>query len=461
MSSGPKHQEMTPHYIQAARRGVVIRTPIESVTHFSYSDKYATAHTVNGEYLLTTSLDVLEEIYGDQATRAHRSVLVMKYAINYLRRDNATGSHSLNLISLALSAQPTRWDVPVSRRGLKAVRQALAERVARATFDPNLFPQVSAMSGKSLKTICIYHANCADGFGAAWVVRKALGSKVEFVPGHYGQQPPDVTGKNVILVDFSYKRDVLEEMGKRANSMIVLDHHKSAAEDLSSLPAFQTGIRQGNAQTDDIAGDCCETELASCHGQNRPAVAACFDMERSGAMLAWDHFFPGQEPPLLLRHIQDRDLWQFQLKGTREILASLFSYPHDFTVWDQLMIADTASLHSDGAAIERKQRKDTQDMVALTQRRLVIGGHDVPVANLPPIMSSDAGHLMSQGEPFAACYWDTTEGRTFSLRSSDNGLDVAAIAQQYGGGGHRNAAGFQVPFGHELAAPPAGKAVTP
>ena len=32
--------------------------------------------------------------------------------------------------------------------------------------------------------MCIYHGNCADGFTAAWVVRKALGEeRVEFVPG--------------------------------------------------------------------------------------------------------------------------------------------------------------------------------------------------------------------------------------------------------------------------------------
>ena len=39
------------------------------------------------------------------------------------------------------------------------------------------------MSEIQRKKMCIYHGNCADGFGAAWVVRKALGSDVEFVAG--------------------------------------------------------------------------------------------------------------------------------------------------------------------------------------------------------------------------------------------------------------------------------------
>ena len=51
---------------------------------------------------------------------------------------------------------------------------------------------------------------------------------------------------------------------------------------------------------------------------------------------------------------------------------------------------------------------------------------------------------MAQGQPFAVCYWDTLQGRVFSLRSTDDGMDVSEIAKQYGGGGHRNAAGFTV-----------------
>jgi nanoRNase/pAp phosphatase (c-di-AMP/oligoRNAs hydrolase) len=77
---------------------------------------------------------------------------------------------------------------------------------------------------------------------------------------------------------------------------------------------------------------------------------------------------------------------------------------------------------------------------------MTIGGHRVPVANLPYTMSSDAGHEMAKGRPFAACYWDTPEGRVFSLRSNDEGVDVSEVAKQYGGGGHRNASGFTVSF---------------
>lgn len=300
------------------------------------------------------------------------------------------------------------------------------------------------------KTMCIYHGNCADGFAAAWVVRKALGDQVEFVAGVYGQEPPDVEGMDVIIVDFSYKYDVLAKMSWRAHSIIILDHHKSAAEDLESLPPFHAGVRVDGRLADGSVSLGWQSAHELMLSQNAPAISCCFDMNRSGAMLAWDHFFPAEEPPKLLRHIEDRDLWLFKVDGTREIQANLFSYPYDFEVWDMLMAADVETLRSDGAAIERKHHKDIAELVAVMKRRLIIGGHDVPAASLPYTLTSDAGHLMAQGELFAACYWDTPDGRVFSLRSTDEGLDVSKIAKQYGGGGHRNASGFCVPFGHEL-----------
>src|SRR3990167_6946481 len=80
--------------------------------------------------------------------------------------------------------------------------------------------------------LCIYHGNCADGFGAAWAVRQALCNSVDFHAGVYQEPPPDVVGRDVILVDFSYKLPILEAMGKQARTITILDHHKSAMDDL-------------------------------------------------------------------------------------------------------------------------------------------------------------------------------------------------------------------------------------
>jgi len=266
-----------------------------------------------------------------------------------------------------------------------------------------------------MKKLCIYHANCADGFGAAWVVRRALGEEnVEFYQGKYGDLPPDCTGRDVVIVDFSYKRPVMMRIAEGAASILVIDHHKTAAESLVDLPAN-----------------------VECH----------FNMNHSGAMLTWLYYFPDEDSPELLTHIEDRDLWKFKLPGTRSIQASLFSYPYNFDVWDGLMQhTDMGILQYEGEVLERKHFKDIVELLKVTKRTMIIGGHEVEVANLPYTMSSDAGHILVQTNPFGACYYDTPTGREFSLRSTDEKVDVSQIALMYGGGGHRNAAGFKVSF---------------
>lgn len=281
-----------------------------------------------------------------------------------------------------------------------------------------------------MKPLCIYHGNCADGFCAAWTVRKALRGEVDFHAGIYQNPPPDVEGRDVFIVDFSYKRNVIDAMAKSARSITILDHHKTAADDLMGLPTAPDWHTIG--------------------GMPMPGVWAQFDMNRSGAGITWDYFFASPRPEML-NHIEDRDLWRFALRKTREIQASVFSYPYDFKAWDFLMNANPNQLAIEGEAIERKHFKDIRELVGVVTREFEIGGHRVPVANLPYTLTSDAGHMLAKDKPFAGCYWDTPDGRVFSLRSTEEGIDVAEIAKLYGGGGHKHASGFRVPYGHELA----------
>lgn len=263
----------------------------------------------------------------------------------------------------------------------------------------------------SLKTLCIYHHACADGFAAAWAIRRALGDQVEFHPGIYGQQPPDVTGRAVILADFSYKRPALLELAKQASTVLILDHHETARDDLQDLP---------------------------------PNVLTVFDMARSGAVIAWQAFFPDTSPPLLFDYVQDRDLWQFKLPNSREVTAALYSYPFEFDVWDQLMEGSILPLISEGRAILRKHQGDVAALIKATARRAWFGTVDVPIANVPYMFASDVGHELSKGEAFSATYYDDENGRRFSLRSSPEGANVAKIAEAFGGGGHAHAAGFRM-----------------
>ena len=78
------------------------------------------------------------------------------------------------------------------------------------------------------------------------------------------------------------------------------------------------------------------------------------------------------------------------------------------------MLTDVADLQKEGIPLLRSNQKDVDQLVRLTRRRMKIAGFDVPVANVPPTMVSDAGQLLAQGAPFAACYWDASQARVFS-----------------------------------------------
>jgi len=272
-------------------------------------------------------------------------------------------------------------------------------------------------------TMCIYHANCADGFGAALAVWMRFGNSVEFIPASYGEIPPNCAGHDVLLVDFSYKLPVLEQIIDQAKSVTILDHHKTAEADIQ--PLLDAGRVYGE-----------------------------FDMARSGAAIAWDWCFPDEDRPRLIEYIQDRDLWQFNLEGTREISAALFSYDYEFEVWKNILTAmeddeGREFFFQVGKVLRRKYNKDLDGILKATKRRMLICGYSVPVANVPYMFASDAGNRMAEGELFSASYFDTQDGRKFSLRSKDTGLDVSEIAKRFGGGGHARAAGFMMPIGWE------------
>lgn len=266
------------------------------------------------------------------------------------------------------------------------------------------------MSDQSV--LVIYHAHCADGFTAAWVCHNAARPhdwEIELFPASYGDKPPDVAGRNVEIVDFSYGREDLIRMHEEAESLIVLDHHKSAQ--------------------------------ANCEGLD----FCTFDMEHSGAMLAWFHHNRGVEAPQLVRYIEDRDIWKWELPYSKAISAYISTFEKTLTAWGDLLERlehDFDSCLTAGEAVLRYQQLMVE-RIAAAAGRLEIAGHDVPVVN-SPILQSELGHHLSEDEPFAAVWYEHggDDHIRWSLRSKPGGVDVSEVAKQFGGGGHEHAAGF-------------------
>lgn len=284
-----------------------------------------------------------------------------------------------------------------------------------------------------MKPLCIYHGNCDDGFASAAVVRRALGAaNVDFYPGVYQQEPPDVRGRDVVLVDFSYKRPVLEAMQKTAGSILILDHHKTAAEDLA-------GIERHPLEWQVTSNWDCKTEVV-------------FDMARSGAGIAWDHYNPGKPRPTFIDYIEDRDLWRKVLPGGDEFTIALRSYPQDFGLWDAMIDAGAQSLIDQGAPIQRYYRQRVGELKRSSYMASIpypgkLGHFHCKIANAPYFAASEVAGELAQddGAQFGACYFEVRAGEyQYSLRSRTD-FDVSEVAKLFGGGGHKGAAGFTVP----------------
>lgn len=268
------------------------------------------------------------------------------------------------------------------------------------------------------KKLVIYHDHCVDGFAAAWCFWRRYGAEPDYLPASYGDDPPEVDGLDVYLVDFSYPRAVVERLLERAASVTIIDHHKTAIEDLAGL--------------------------------GHPKLVEYVHTAFSGAALA--EMFLCLECLPLIAHVSDRDLWQFKMEGTREVHAAITSYEFDFNVWDILGSLSIDKLADEGRAILRRHDIIVREIAESARRYMTIGHYAAPAACASPQFASDVGHALAGGAAFAATYYDTASSRVFSLRSRQSwGADVSEIARMYGGGGHRHAAGFRVPRDHALA----------
>lgn len=257
-------------------------------------------------------------------------------------------------------------------------------------------------------TLVIHHS-CIDGFAGAWAASKALPGAdflaVDYNPSGAPLEPPDVGERYVLIVDFSYSRDVLIEMESRASKLLVLDHHRSAREDLEGLDF------------------------------------AVFDMERSGAAMAWDHFFPNQQRPWIIDYVQDRDLWRWELPESQAVNAYLQALDRDFATFDRVL-AEGPKVAKDRGSWMELVRADYVSNVAQLARPVLFAGHTVPFVNAPFWACSELVGQLAEGADFAVGWWQRADGRfQYSLRSRGD-FDVSELAKAYGGGGHRAAAGF-------------------
>lgn len=274
-----------------------------------------------------------------------------------------------------------------------------------------------------MKLLIIYHDHCIDGFTAAWAAHKALKKgtweSIELHAGQYGRNPPyDQFDKNttVVIVDFSYHKATLEDIALNCAQLTVLDHHKTAQEDLATFAMSNATV--------------------------------VFDMERSGAGLAWDYFMHEESRPSIIDLVEDRDLWKFKLADSKPFHEYVMMQPRTLEIWDiinrDLCDRDNYSeIMFAGNVLVNYQRSCIDKIIKAGKMPITIDGNTGLACNCPDIFASDCGHLLANESGTFGATWSEAADKTvkFSLRSNGD-YDVSAIAKKFGGGGHKNAAGF-------------------
>jgi oligoribonuclease NrnB/cAMP/cGMP phosphodiesterase (DHH superfamily) len=275
-----------------------------------------------------------------------------------------------------------------------------------------------------MRRVCFHHAGCPDGFGAAWAVRRAWGDGAEYRPrGHDDSlDATELAGAEVCFVDIAPPNHALRALLGTASRVVVLDHHVSSRDRFASDPPLQQA------------------------GSARPHLVL-FDLEHSGAMLAWQHFHPDAVAPDLLAYVQDQDLWQWKLPQSREVNAAIASYAHEFDVWDRLASTPWEQLAAEGSPIVRAQQTEIERAVR-NVHGVWLGEHRLEAVNAVFLRSWIGHELASRaahGAPCGVVYRLAGDRVDVSIYSIGT-FDVATLAARQGGGGHRNAAGFSVPL---------------
>ncbi len=265
------------------------------------------------------------------------------------------------------------------------------------------------------KTLIFYHGDCPDGFGGAYAAWKKFGDDAEYIGLKHGKPfEHEVSGADVYFIDFCYPKEAMDDLVSKAASLTVLDHHEGMKEVIESMPKF------------------------------------VYDANRSGASIAWAYFHPGVPLPELLTYIEDDDLFRFSLPNTRPVLSYLTVRSFTFPEWNDL--AKKLDDPDCRESVLADARTYAEYFVLLAEyaaheaKLVMFEGYEVYFAVAHPMttMKSLVGNLLASKQgPFALVVSAHPEGYGVSIRG-DGSVDVAKIAQKYGGNGHPKSAGFRV-----------------
>lgn len=272
------------------------------------------------------------------------------------------------------------------------------------------------MESSPERIVILYHGGCPDGFGGAYAAWKKFGDTAEYIPLSRGKGlPTGLEGAHLYFIDFVYPQEEMDHFVSIADKVTVLDHHEGVEDVIQSMPEF------------------------------------VYETELSGSGIAWRYFHPDVPLPTLLAHVQDDDLYKFELPDTRAVMTYLGVHPFEFAFWDETAQRLDDPAQSD--ALFERTRIYAEYFELLAQEaadhaKLVsFEGYECYFGTAHPLktMKSLVGNLLAKKKgPIALVVAAHPNGYGVSIRG-DGTVDVSKIAQKYGGNGHPNSSGFLIP----------------
>ena len=259
--------------------------------------------------------------------------------------------------------------------------------------------------------------SCPDGFAAALAAWRYYGGQAELVGLDHGDTQsvddlPPLAGRAVYILDFSFSEDILRAIEERAERLVLLDHHKSAAEKLTGF-ACRCGVVH-------------------------------FDMDKSGARLAWEFFHPEETLPDLVRYVEDRDLWNWQYPRVRPSWRRW--------TWSRSILRAGRKLPS---SIRRRRLPSWRAARPWTRNStswpptwlraplpVTFNGQQGLMLNAPGVFHSLLGEMLSKRSGSFALLWSAGKAAWSRWGCARSAVSIASLAESMGGGGHAQAAVF-------------------
>ena len=335
--------------------------------------------------------------------------------------------------------------------------------------------------------VVVYHSECADGIMCAYLMNKAYnfqdaplydaqstlmfpgqysrdakeeifkffqslskqckdtGAYFPHVPATKGECEPGyyhfdgallkLASVDLILADFSFSRATVELLLENCHSVTLLDHHKSAIEDLQPLvghPNFHMEM----------------STIRECGAMIVDRYIRALVSFRLGE--------DGRPVHPLLRHIDDYDRWTHYDERSMPLVTALYSYDfkiqarrtldYDFGEIGEALEKSVDELVAAGEHILRNKRKQAAKYVEGAWRCIEFGGGKIPVINCPADLASMVAGDIAKITGVAITYMSLPDRVIFSVRSSGE-VDCTFVAKSLSGGkggGHKGAAGFSL-----------------